>query len=347
MAKRVRLSSDNGTTWYTLPGSEAEMTYEAGDLDDTIFGQSFRSQETGLIDWQVTANSYYKGFAGYNVDIKKIGASSTAMVAEPAALVSGKTYQITNATKRIMDKNTAITVLGNGIAIAAANILNIDYLFGRVTFQAAYTPSTPITITNAYWATSVVAKGRSFTLTMTAEPVDNSTFETAQANGGHRVFSYGLKTVTLEVAGVFDATNDFQDLVKNRAETIIEIDAAGTGASVARGFFKPMSQNQSGPVGDLEEETISFSLSVPAIAADNLAYPFGWLHTSSTLSTAVQTALTAWANETTIDVEYSWDGTNGKKGDCIITECTMTAGIEAMVEFSVTCQGTGTTTDVP
>lgn len=347
MAKRIRVSDDAGVTLYTLPGSQGEMSYEAGDIDDTIFGQSFKSMEVGLINWNISSNAYFKGFAGYVADLKKVSGASTLATAGPMTLVSGKTYQINDTGKRIIDRLTAPIVLDNAIAVAAANIESIDYLYGRVTFVSSYTPTTPITMTYKWFATAVIAKGRSFTLTQTAEAVQTSVFETVQANGGHHTFQPGLKTVSLEISGVFDAANDFQDFIKNRAEVIIEINPDGSNQSICRGFFKAMTENQSGNVGDLEEETISFTLQVPPV--DNMQYPFAWAHTSTTLSTGVQKLLTAWQNDTELLVQYLPYGTlltGGKSGQVIVTEVSLSGGMEAMNEFAVTLQGTGTTSDV-
>lgn len=346
MAKKIRVSSDAGVTLYTLPGSQGEMKYEAGDMDDTIFGQDFKSMEVGIINWSLTSNAYFKGFAGYVADLKQVSGSSTLMTADAMTFVSGKTYQVTNAAHRILDRLTAPIILDNAVAVAAANIQSIDYLFGRVTFISSYTPTTPITITAKWFATSIIAKGRSFTLTQTAEAVQNTVFETAQANGGHHTFQYGLKTVSLEIGGVFDATNDFQDAVKNRLEMIIEINPDGSNQSVARGYFKAMTQGQSGNVGALEEETISFTLSVPPV--DNMESPFMWAHTATTLSTAVQKLITAWTNKTELLAQYLPTGNlteGGKSGQVIVTELSLSGGLEAMNEFAVTLQGTGITTD--
>src|SRR5688500_17864632 len=117
MAKRVRLSDDAGTNWYTLPGNSAELANEAGEIADTVFGQNYSSAQTGMLGWTLSANGLYKGFAGYVAKIMKSG-TPTAMTAEPMALVSGKTYQVTNAAKRTFSRTAALTFLGNAIAIS-------------------------------------------------------------------------------------------------------------------------------------------------------------------------------------------------------------------------------------
>src|SRR3954470_11188317 len=99
MAKRVQLSADD-ITYYTLPGNSGQLMNEAGVLDDTIFGHSFKSNQPGLNGWKMQSPAYYKGFAGYVANVKMTG-TSTLMTAEACSLVSGKTYQVTAAAKRI------------------------------------------------------------------------------------------------------------------------------------------------------------------------------------------------------------------------------------------------------
>ncbi len=340
MAKRVRLSDDAGTTWYTLPGNTAEMSNEAGEMDDTIFGQDFSSTFPGLIGWTINSNGLFKGYAGYVTTIKKIG-SSTAMVAEAMSLVSGLTYQVTASTKRIMNRGVATTVLDNAVAVDVDDILNIDWLFGRVTFVPGYTVTGPITITGAYFPTAAVGCANGFTLTQTANAVDNTCMDTAQTNDGHRTFEYGLKTVSLDLNGIYKVANGFRDLVVARSELIIEIDLAGDAKNLARGFFRAANTNQSGDVGDLEQETITFNLSVPDMDVA-VAYPFGWLiDVTSTMSTSLKKAIAAWTAADEIDVQYLPDGTTGVEGTAIITDLSLAGGLEVMNEFTVNFQGSG------
>lgn len=339
MAKRVRISDDGGSTWYTLPGNTAELSSEAGDIDDTVFGQDYSSTQTGLIGWTISANGLYKGFAGYVATIMKAG-TSTTLTTEAMSLVSGKTYQITAAAKRALNHAVTTTVYDNAVAVNASNILSIDYLFGRVTFVSSYTPTGPITLTGAYFPLVAVGCSNAFTLTQTANAVDNTCMDVAKANDGHRTFEYGLKTVSLDLTGIYKPANDFLDLLKNRAELIIEINPDGNGKAVARGFFKAMNTGQSGDVGDLEQETITFNLSVPQNDNDVMPYPFHWLFAAdATLSLAIQKSLAAWEAGELIDICYLPDGSTGVQGEAVITDLTLAGGLEVMNEFTVNVQG--------
>lgn len=344
MAKRIRISSDAGTTWFTLPGNSGEFQSDAGELDDTIFGQDYKSSEIGIINWSVKTNAFYKGFAGYQVDLKKSG-TPTTFTTEACTLISGKTYQVNDTTKQVWDRLTAVNVFDGGVN-KDAFVESIDFIFGRVTFLPSYTVTGAVTVTGKYLPMTVLASYKDFTLGMSMDPKDTTDVPTAQSNGGYATYEAGLKTVTLELSGVFNVTNAYRAALAARSELILEINPDGTSKSVARGYFKPIATGQSGDVGALEEETVSFRLQVPS-SPSNIQYPFRWSHAvSTTLNTAVQKILTAWQDGTVINVQYLPDGSTGVTGQCVISDCTLTGGLESMNNFDVQLQGSGAITAV-
>ena len=338
-AKVIQISDDGGSNYFTLPGNTGEFSDEGGVLEDTIFGQNFKSGQSSLINWGVKANALYKGFAGYQVDLKKPG-TSTTMTAEAMTLVSGKTYKITNAAKNIWDRTGTFTVYDNAVN-RNSQLLNVDYLYGQVTFLASYTVVGPVTVDGKYFPAVILAKYRNFTLNQTMEAIDNTDIPTAQGNSGHRTFSYGIKSVSLELGGVYAAANGYRTDLVNRTELIIEINPDGGGKSIARGFFLTTGRGQKGSVGELEEETVSLTLQVPTPTLGPLKTPFRWEFTASDLSTSVQKMLQAYENETTLKVKYLPDGSTGLSGDCVVTDISLSGGLDAMNEFSVGLQGTG------
>lgn len=347
MVKLVQVSDDAEANWYTLPGGSGSISREAGDISDTIFGQTFSSSESGLLTASISANGLYKGFAGYVADI--FGPDpTTAMTDEAMTLVSGKTYQITDAVKRLIDRGVTIIVKDNAID-ETANVLDINYLYGEVTFLAAYTPNTPITITGSYFPLIALGKARNFTLTQTADAIETTDFPTAQANGGYRTWDPGLRTVALDLGGVYSLTDNLKDALLNRTELMIVVNPDGNLLSQGRGFFKVAQNNQSGDVGALEEVSDALRLQVP-IEESNPAVntPFEWRHDgATTLAQAIQVCLEAWQSETKIDAQYLFDGVNGDKGGCIVTDVSLTSGLEAMNEFNATLMIDGALTAVP
>lgn len=345
MAKRIRLSEDLGVTWNTLPGNSGELRNEAGEIVDTIFGQDFSSTQPGLIGWSISSNALYKGFAGYVATIKRQGTSTVAAAEATTQVGATQTYEITDTARQILDRSVVPIILDNGAAVADADIESIDYLFGRVTFVAGYVVTGPVTLDINFFPTTELCGANSFTLTQTAEGVDITDMCLAAGNNGYRIWDYGLKTVSLELSGFYNLSYGYLAQLRSRQEWIIELNPDGGGQTVARGFFRATSHGQSGTVGNPEEESVTFQLNVPDV--DNLATPFTWVHQpTTTLNQAVITFLNAWENSIEIDAQYLGDGTAGEQGKVIVTEASLTGGLEVMNEFSVTLQGTGEPTTV-
>jgi len=335
-AKTVQISSD-GISYFTLPGNTADFSAETNQLDNSIFGTDYASTQPGLINWSVSGNAMYRGFAGYVASVLRNGAS-TSTTAEPMSLVSGTTYRVTDAAKRILDKDTAITFKDGGVAINASGIESIDYLFGTVTLVAA--PGGAVTLDGNFFPTASLGCSNSFSLTQTSDTTDTTCFETASVNGGFATFRPTLKTVELELTGFYRATNQFYDLLQSRDELIVELNPDGNDKSVARGYFKPVTNSQTGDVGGDESETMSFRLSTP----DGIV-PFQWVHASdSTIPDAVKTLLDAWAAGEEVYVRYlpEGEGNEGRQGEAIVTDISLSQSVDGMSEFSVSLQGTST-----
>lgn len=351
MAKIIRLSDDAATTWYELPGSEGSFEATAEEIEDTILGQNYDSKEIGLIEWGVSSNGIFKGFAGYLAKVLKTGIT-TAMTGEACSLESTLIYAIDDAAKQIWDRATAVTVKDDTTTVSAADIEWIDYLFGRVKFVTGYTVGGAITVSGNYFPTAEIASGKSYSLEMSSDAIDTTDFATAQANSGHKTFNAkGLKSVSLEISGIFSATEAAAADLVARTELICEVDPAGDGSSIARGFFKYINTSQDGAVGALEGETLRFSLTVPF--EDKLLSPFSWQHASTTLATAIQIAIDAWLTEddTTL-VQYLPQGsagqspTDGKQGTVIFTNISLSGGLSDMNIFQVEMMGDGAYTTI-
>jgi hypothetical protein len=348
-AKEVRVSIDSGVTYFLLPGGTGEWNDEGEQITDTIFGQTFQSTQPGLITWSANANALYKGFAGYVASLKETG-TAIQMTAEATTLVSGKTYQINDTDRRIVDWTKAVVIDDGGVPVAAADIESIDHMFGKVTFTSSYTPSGAITFDAWYLPLTEIAQASSFTLTQTAETIDETDFATANSNGGYRVFNPGLRTVALELGGFYNAASAFWTVLEGRQDIVIEINPDGSNLSVARGVFKLVTRSQSGDIGALEEESRTFNLSVPASDTSlgpALTTVFSWQHdATTTLSQAIQNLLTFWLSQSNPDVQYLPEGLDqvGFEGTAVITDVSLSSGLDAMNEFTANFQGTGAPT---
>lgn len=345
--KAIRIAPYSTTNWVTLPGNTGELTRERDSLDDTVFGKSYMSKIPDIAKWNINAQAFYKGFAGYKAVIKKTSGSATAMTDEATTNVSGKIYRITASAKRLMDPATAVVVEDGGTPVDAEDILRIDYLDGTVEFQSGYTVGGSVTITGAYLTATQICTMNQFTLTQTADAVDKTNMCNVQTNGGFREYEVGLKTVSLDLSGFFDATPDFHSALIAADTVLIDISPNGapSAGSFCRGIFKPVSDSQSGKVGALEEESVKYELYVPDI--DLMEAPFKWYHVSSTLNTAVRTLLDAWQDGDLVEVQYLYDGTNGWSGEGVPTDVSLKGGIGNLNEFTANIQGSGGLTDVP
>lgn len=346
-AKVISISADD-VTYFGLPGSQGELSRDGATIDDTIFGQTYKSNLTGILTWMVSANSIYKGFAGYAAKIMKPG-TSTAVTAEAMTLVSGKTYQINNVARRIWNRGATLTVKDNAVN-HNADVVSIDYLFGKVTFASTYTVTGPVTVDVSYYPTIDIGRATAYTLTMTAEAIKDTDFPSASTNGGYNTNSPGLRTVALELPSVFSVSDDWQTFLINRQEIIIEVNPDGAGKSVARGFFRLMSDKQSGNVGALEVENLNFSLNVPYSSSGiQVAIPFGWSHAvDSQIPAGIKVVLDSFLNETKPFVKYlPLGGPDGVKGRCVVTGTTLTGGMETPNSFAITLTGDGGLTVLP
>ncbi len=348
MAKRVQVSTDD-TTYRTLPGASGEFSLEMANVDDTIFGQSFKSESPSIGMWDVKGAAYFKGVAGYSASVK-IGGSPVSATAAASTLVSGKTYRVDNIARRIMSYANPIVVYDNAVD-HTADVLSIDYLNGEVTFLGGYTVTGPVTIDYYYVPTTAIAKARSFNLQQQAAEIDTTDYVTAQANGGMRTYIPGLRSVSLELGDVWATANDYKTALLARNYVYIEISPNNTQGNattevVFKGFFKYMQQNQSGNVGALEEEKLNFSLYVPD--GDLVVAPFKWYFGSApALNRAIRDTINAWQNETLIYVKYLADGTNGHKGSSVVTDCSLQNSFDGQNEFSFAYKGSGAITAVP
>jgi predicted secreted protein len=342
--KRIQISDDGGANYFTFPGSTGDMRRELASVNDTIFGQNFQSEDVSIGQFMITCNSFFKGVAGYIARVMQ-GGTPVVMTTEATTLVSGKTYQITNAVRRIIDYNTPLVVLDNAVD-HTADVLSVDYLNGTVTFKPAYTVTGAVTLTGAYVPTVVIGKSRNFTLTQTAAEIDTTDYETAQANGGWRTFDPGLASVRMDIGGIFNSADAVQTALASRALMYVDIAPANDVNSFFRGFFKRTNFGQSGDVGALEDRTLQLGLYVP----DGLLVerPFGWYFTNATtLNLAVRKALSAWQNMTKPKIRYLPDGTTGFGGDAIVTEATLANTLEGLNEFRFSFRGSGTPALVP
>ena len=140
--------------------------------------------------------------AAHNTVIKVNGTSTALSNAATTKLTANTVYQITDATKRVLDPNVAVLVEvdadgagGGGYATAAADTYTVDYLFGKVTFNSDQGVNALVRVTGAYLPMLTVAECTNAEYEVMRETLDKTSFD----SGGYRAREGGLISATASV----------------------------------------------------------------------------------------------------------------------------------------------------
>lgn len=346
MTKKLQISADSGVTWSTFPGSQGDLTLEMAAVTDTIFGFSQESQQPSIGQWNMTTNGIFKNVAGYNAMIFGPG-TPTAMTSEATSLVSGHVYQITNAAHRVISYLDTVTV-SDGATNVTASVATIDYLTGTID-MGTYAPTGAITVTGKYIPMTQVAKAKGFTLGQTQTAIDATCYDDAQANGGWRTMLPGLQTLTLQLNGIWNTTNDYYTTLTNRGifYLMIDLNFSLQGKNVFHGYFKAMNEKRAGNVGALETDDLQMHAWVPDGALVKCGYE--WIFDpTSTINPAIKNTLLAYQGQTDVQVRYLPAGTvgntplDGVTGTAFPIECSLANTVDGLNTFTFNFRGTST-----
>lgn len=191
------------------------------------------------------------GVAGYEAEVKKSG-TTTGFTTEATTNPSGNVWEITDATKAVWDRDVTPTFYDNGVEIAAGDIQQIDYLYGKVEFTGAKTG--PITVTGSYMPMASVAGANQASLNITSAILDDTDF----SNVGYHTKEYGTQDVVVSLSRWEDVQNTFGAILVARAPIVIEI--APSTAKSYRGWFIPDSVSDNFSIESLLDESVSFQL---------------------------------------------------------------------------------------
>lgn len=101
------------------------------------------------------------------------GGTRTLTTDAACSLVSGTTYQVSNAAQRVLSPDDAVTVKVGGVTQSATSY-TVDYLFGAVTFASA--PGGAVTITATYFPLLAAVEIKSYKFTATAALANGNVF---------------------------------------------------------------------------------------------------------------------------------------------------------------------------
>jgi hypothetical protein len=205
----------------------------------------------------------------------KFSGTSTLMSSEPMSLVSGLTYRVTAAGRRVLDPLQPVEVRADGILVPATDY-SLSYLFGTVTFAAA--PAAPVTITANFLPMWPLAAARSFSIQCSRAALDN----TPMGELGARSKQMGLIDAQVSVGHLDEDTfaDDFDtgtgvlrfwDIWEADAPKLVEIRPGGDAIEVFRGWFILPSLSADAELDGLVETSIDLEL-----AAQAGAVFYGW-----------------------------------------------------------------------
>ena len=136
--------------------------------------------------------------AAFSAVVKRTGAA-VSMTGEATTSLAANEYQITDTAKRILDPDTALSVIDNGTPQADADV-TINYLFGKVK-KVSGNFTGPVTVDASYLPTFTEAEARSFEINCAREQIESTDFDVSTS---HRTRQPGLRDVSGSV-GSLDA----------------------------------------------------------------------------------------------------------------------------------------------
>ena len=205
------------------------------------------------------------GVAGYNAVLKRSG-FETVFTSEAMSTVAGSTetagkhWSIDDSTKDLFVRTAVVTFTDASSTISSTDILDINYLFGKVIFKSTH-PA--VNVTGQYFPLSNIAGAHAYTLTQQNDVLDDTDFTST----GFRSKVMGLQTVDLSVTRWDSLDLEFvHDILGTstgrapRIPLVAEIQPGGGSNPVARGYFVMEAENRSGDVSGLESADVSLQL---------------------------------------------------------------------------------------
>lgn|SRR5574343_6844 len=208
--------------------------------------------------------------------------TSTSMTSEATTLSGGNTVaQITDASKRVLDPDTAITVTDNGSPVAD-DAYTVNYLFGKVT-KGSGSFTGPVTITANYLPRHSEAEVTGFEVNVSAELPESTTMSATTS----------AKSRTLALA---DAQGSIQGLDNLRTD----LDAGGTTIVPFTDFTAGTRRVLSitFPGGEIFRAFVRFNeVGENMEVSDLLRATLSWVATAATGTDQTEGQAFAWSNQ--------------------------------------------------
>lgn len=206
----------------------------------------------------------------------KVAGTAVSISGASLTLVSGKTYVVTSASRRVLDPAWPVTVYDNGVEVAQSN-RTVDHLFGLVTFADSYTVTGPVYISAKYLPLLSVAEVREFSISVQGTLADSTTLDSA----GVALKKQTLKDYTASVTALQSALLDndggagtvtVAGIHSAGLPVLVEV---GLGGYLFRGWALVESFEEKGSGDGLVELSVSLT-GTAKTAASGESVSFGW-----------------------------------------------------------------------
>lgn len=206
-------------------------------------------------------------FAGYLTKVRVSGIP-TAMSTENLSTFGGSStapiYSMDSTLREVWDRKVTPTFrIGSsvGSTIASTAIVDINYVFGRVTLNSTVAGGV-LNVVGTYMPMADAAGAHSYTLTQVMDVLDDTDFTST----GFRSKNLGLADVSLSLNTWEPLSTQFREFLvasstSARRDTplVAEVNPGGS-TLFARGWFVVENDNLSGDVSGLEEASISLQI---------------------------------------------------------------------------------------
>jgi hypothetical protein len=188
--------------------------------------------------------------AGKDVTIKISGAA-TSMTGEATTTEDDQVYQIAAATKRVLDKDTAPTVLDDGVETEESYTVN--YLSGKITFEDVDEERGPITVTGKYLPMTTAAYANDMSHSRNCDLLDANKFGLTHKN---RIA--GLKSAS-GVLGHIDLTDTTYITALEAGDPVVIEIVAGSGIEPTRYWAMLESEELKAALAGVQNATVTWS----------------------------------------------------------------------------------------
>lgn len=207
--------------------------------------------------------------AGHSTTVKAL-LSSTAMLAEACANIDGgayRKYRVTNAARRLIDIEQAVTVYKNAVA-QPVTAYTFNPLFGIITFGSALLIGDAVTIDAYYGSLTPLLEVRDVSMQLSRTMLEKTSFD----SGGVKTRMAGLKdaTGTLEqLSSLHDdidpgaGTRYLDDAMQNAGENsfILEVAFGSGSGQTFRAIILIDSEEMKAAVDDLVTASLNWQSS--------------------------------------------------------------------------------------